>query len=93
MKVEVKAERDIDETVQSAVRKIFEEMNPLMRSEAFPRQASMVVIFRPDRYYPKGKVINLSLTVPNHCDLRSRSAKERLIRDKYLAQWGLLEEA
>jgi hypothetical protein len=34
----------------------------------------------------------VKITMPNRCDLKSRTERERLIGEKYLARWGLLKE-
>ena len=52
----------------------------------------LTIKFAPDSESPKGKTIPVKISYPNHCDLKSRTEKERLIGDKYLKKWGLLKE-
>ncbi len=54
--------------------------------------AKLAVRFRPDRETRSGKSITLGITLPNGCDLKGRTEKERLICEKYLSLWGLVKE-
>jgi hypothetical protein len=45
----------------------------------------------PDHESRRGKVLHIKIREPNGCDLKSKSQKENLIGDKYLAQWGLVK--
>jgi len=55
-------------------------------------QAKINTRLRPENGYGRGKVLPVKISMPNGCDLRSRTDKERLIGEKYLKRWGLLEE-
>ena len=65
---------------------------PLGRPEFKIFQAVLSVHFRPDRHNRSGKSIPLKLTLPNGCDLKGKTEKERLICGKYLPRWGLVKE-
>ncbi len=64
---------------------------PLGRPEFEIFQVTLSVHFRPDRHNRRGKVITLKLTLPNGCDLKGKTQKERLICEKYLPAWGLVK--
>ena len=55
-------------------------------------EALLVVQFKPDRSNPRGKKISIRLRHPNGCDLTEKTAKERLLGNKYLIRWGIFEE-
>ena len=65
--------------------------NPLDSSAYKPTKAKLWIRFLPDKDAPKGKVLSVGLTYPNSCNLSRKTEKERLIRDKYLKHWGLLQ--
>ncbi|OED43321.1 hypothetical protein AB833_04045 [Chromatiales bacterium (ex Bugula neritina AB1)] len=79
-------------TLHDYAQEHFGKQNP-MRSTLFaPTQARIRIRFYPHNGVGRGKVLSVKLTLPNGCDLRSRTDKERLIGEKYLRRWGLLEE-
>ena len=47
--------------------------------------------FMPDSESSRGKTLHVKIREPNGCDLKSKSQKEKLIGDKYLEKWGLVE--
>ena len=40
----------------------------------------------------RGRTINVTISLPNGCNLKSKTEQERMIFDKYLLRWGLLKE-
>lgn len=38
------------------------------------------------------RTINVTIALPNGCNLKSKTEKERLICNKYLPRWGLVKE-
>ncbi|MBF0184719.1 MAG: hypothetical protein HQM06_10075 [Magnetococcales bacterium] len=38
------------------------------------------------------RTINISIALPNGCNLKSKTEQERMICDKYLPRWGLVKE-
>jgi hypothetical protein len=70
----------------------FGEQNPLSSGGFSPVQAKINIRFHPENGHGRGKVLPVKISMPNGCDLRSRTDKERLIGVKYLKRWGLLEE-
>jgi hypothetical protein len=39
----------------------------------------------------RGRTLPLTISMPNGCDLKDRTEVERLVGDKYLRRWGILE--
>ncbi|MBF0423311.1 MAG: hypothetical protein HQL73_10000 [Magnetococcales bacterium] len=71
----------------------FEGHGPLGKPEFEIFQATLSVHFRPDSNNRRGKVVHVKITLPNGCDLKGKTEKERLICEKYLPLWGLVQEA
>lgn len=69
----------------------FQQNDPL-QSGFYLTQAKIVVKFYPAKDEKRGKSLPIKITMPNRCDLKSRTEKERLIGEKYLSRWGLLKE-
>ena len=55
-------------------------------------QAKLSIKFLPEPGTRRGKTLTVTITVPNGCDLKGRTERERLIGGKYLKCWGLMEE-
>ncbi|WP_130471575.1 hypothetical protein [Candidatus Magnetaquicoccus inordinatus] len=55
-------------------------------------QADLAIRFRPNQENRRGQVIRVSISLPNGCDLKGRTKRERLICEKYLPLWGLVQE-
>jgi hypothetical protein len=55
-------------------------------------QAKLSIRFLPGPDSPRGKTLPVTITVPNGCDLKGRTERERLIGGRYLKHWGLMEE-
>ncbi len=65
--------------------------NDPLKSGFTLKQARISIKFMPDAESSRGKVLHVKIREPNGCDLKSKSQKEKLIGDKYLAKWGLVE--
>lgn len=56
-------------------------------------EATLSIRLRPARGSTgRRRTINVTITLPNGCNLKSKTEKERLICDKYLPRWGLVKE-
>ena len=53
-------------------------------------RARLVVRFAPHGKSRSGKNLNLTITVPHGCNLKSMTDRERLVGEKYLREWGIL---
>lgn len=70
----------------------FGESDPLLTGQFVPTQGRINIRFHPENGSGRSKLLPVKITMPNGCDLRSRTERERLIGEKYLKRWGLLEE-
>jgi hypothetical protein len=70
----------------------FGSNNPLLGGWVIT-QAKIVIKFRPTRENTRGRTLPLTITMPHGCDLKDRTERERIVGDKYLRRWGLLEDA
>lgn len=54
-------------------------------------RARLTVRFQPEGKSRRHKNLNLTITVPHGCNLKGLTARERLIGEKYLREWGILK--
>ena len=90
IQLDVPAKREIG--FHEYAHEYFAEHNPLTSGNFTPTQAQLSIRFHPENGSNRHKVLPVKITMPNGCDLRSRTERERLIGEKYLKRWGLLEE-
>lgn len=90
VQLEVPAKRAIG--FHEYAQEYFGEHNPLTSGNFTPTQAQISIRFHPKNGSNRHKVLPVKITMPNGCDLRSRTDRERLIGEKYLKRWALLEE-
>jgi hypothetical protein len=83
--------RTEEETVHDVARRLFVEHNPFTSGGYRIREVLLGVRFRPDLMNPRGRTISFRLRHPNGCDLKDKTGKERLLGEKYLRRWGVLE--
>jgi hypothetical protein len=55
-------------------------------------QARLSIRFQPERGSTRSRVLPVTITLPQGCDLKERTERERLIGEKYLSRWRLVEE-
>jgi hypothetical protein len=75
-------------SLYDVVRDQYGEDNPL-DGDLNPWSAEIQVEFEPDAAAGRGKKIKFTLTVPNKCSLRGKTARERQILSRHLRAWGL----
>ena len=68
----------------------FGDNNPL-KSGFRLTKARISIKFMPDQESRRGKVLHVVLREPNGCNLKSKTQKEKLIGEKYLERWELVE--
>ena len=78
-------------SIYGRVNEWLQQNNPL-KGGFYLTQAKIVVKFHPTEGERRGKSLPVKITMPNRCDLKSRTEKERLIGEKYLARWKLVKE-
>jgi hypothetical protein len=81
-----------DESIYDVADDWFGSRNPL-RNGFLVNQARMSIEFYRARGGRKSKVITFDLSYPNGCSLKDQTEYERRISEKYLVQWGLVENA
>lgn len=84
--------RTEDENVYAFAQRKFAERNPFIVGGYRIREAMVAVRFRPDAVNPHGRTVSIKLRHPNGSNLKDKSEKERLIGEKYLRRWGILDE-
>lgn len=57
-----------------------------------PTQAKLAITFYPELGARRGKVLTVTITMPNGCDLKNRTERERMIGEKYLERWSLVQD-
>ena len=68
----------------------YAQNNPLHGSFSI-KKARLSIKFKPSDKNPRGKLLHVMITDPNGCDLKDRSEREKMIVNKYLERWGLME--
>lgn len=77
-------------TIYDVANAYFGDSNPL-KSGFRLRKARISIKFMPDEESRRGKILHVVLGEPNGCNLKSKTQKEKLIGEKYLERWGLVE--
>ncbi|CAH0992164.1 hypothetical protein SIN8267_02280 [Sinobacterium norvegicum] len=90
IQIEVPAKNEVN--FHDYCREHFSDFNPLTSKSFAPIQAVISIRFQPEQGSNRKKVLPVKISLPNGCDLRSRTERERLIGEKYLKQWGLVRE-
>ena len=78
-------------TLYDVVQELYGDENPL-DGNLYPWSARIEVEFGPGQDAKRGKKIAFTLTRPNKCSLRGKTARERQILSAYLPAWGLTED-
>lgn len=56
-------------------------------------QAKLSIYFHPDAGSRRGRTLPLTITMPHGCNLKDCTERERLIGEKYLRRWGIVQDA
>jgi hypothetical protein len=83
--------RTEEATVHGEARRLFGERDPFLGGHRIV-EAVLSVRFKPDTVNPRGRTITIKLRHPNGCDLKDKTEKERLIGEKYLRRWRVIED-
>ena len=78
-------------TIYEIAENWFAGNNPLSNSFEI-KKVKLSIKFKADTKNPRGKLIHVNITDPNGCDLKDRTEKEKIIGDKYLEKWGIIEK-
>lgn len=79
-----------ENSIYEVSKKYFGDNDPL-KSGFILKQVRISIKFMPDDESRRGKILHVKIREPNSCDLKSKSLKEKLIGDKYLEKWELVE--
>jgi hypothetical protein len=90
-RVTIEAMRDSQKTIWEMAAQRFGENNPLLGGWTIT-QARLTIHFKPEVGASRGKTLPLTITKPHGCDLKDRTERERMIGEKYLRRWGLLQD-
>ncbi|MBF0627977.1 MAG: hypothetical protein HQL91_07130 [Magnetococcales bacterium] len=85
------ADRQTGRSLYERLFEWFQEHNPLTSGFRI-QKAVLSVQFHPDEGFGRGKTVPVRLSLPNGCNLKSKTEKERLVCEKYLPIWGLVRE-
>ena len=77
-------------SIYSLAQDWYAQYNPLHGSFTI-KKARLSIKFKPTDKNPRGKLLHVNITDPNGCDLKDRSEREKMIGNKYLEKWGLME--
>ena len=77
-------------SIYSLAQDWYAQNNPLHGSFTI-KKARLSIKFKPTDKNPRGKLLHVMITDPNGCDLKDRSEREKMIGNKYLERWGLME--
>ena len=58
----------------------------------YPSKATLCICFKPESMGQEGKTLPITITGPYRCDLENKTEKERLMGEKYLKRWQLIQE-
>jgi hypothetical protein len=78
-------------TMYEFAAKSFASNNPLQNPAFEIRRAKLSIRFKSTDKKPRGELLHVAITNPNGCDLKDRSEKQKMIGNKYLERWGLME--
>jgi hypothetical protein len=80
---------DASKTIWQMAADHFGENDPLHNGWIIT-QVKLVIKFRPTATMTRGRSLPLTISMPHGCDLKDRTEVERLVGDKYLRLWGIL---
>jgi hypothetical protein len=89
-RVTLECMHDASKTIWQMAAEHFGDNDPL-RHGWVVTQVKLVIKFRPTATITRGRSLPLTISMPHGCDLKDRIEAERLIGDKYLRIWGILE--
>lgn len=98
MPLDTTGERVTVECMRGAQRNIwqmanarFDQCDPLQEGYRIT-QARFTIKFKPSIGMRGSRTLPVTISMPEGCDLKDRTDRERLIGEKYLRRWGLLRD-
>jgi hypothetical protein len=90
-RVTLECSRQAPHTIWDMAEDRFGSEDPLVSGEWLATQAKLIIRFHPEPGSRRHKTLPLTVTMPHGCDLKDRTDRERIIGDKYLANWQLVK--
>lgn len=78
-------------SVYESAKELFFERSPLANPSLELKKAVISIKFKPSDKKPRGELLHVTITNPNGCDLKDRNERQKLIGNKYLERWNLME--
>jgi len=69
----------------------FEENSPFLGGFVI-QNAKLALQFYPTAEAQRAKILPIKISLPNRCDLNSRTGKKYFVGEKYLGKWGLRKD-
>jgi hypothetical protein len=88
-RITLECQREASRSLWQMAAQRFGEHNPLAAGY-IATQAKLSVRFRPSPGTRRARILPVKITMPQGCDLKDRTERERLIGEKYLPRWGLV---
>jgi hypothetical protein len=90
-KITIEVAPEVDKNIYDKLKEWFDSNDPLTQGFLLDK-VRLLIKFFSNKENPNGVVLPLQIISPNRCNLGSKTRKEQLIGEKYLARWGLLEK-
>jgi hypothetical protein len=84
--------RRADGTIWDHARDVLTHGDDLARAGYVATKATLSVKFLPGVGNRRGETLTFNITVPNGCDLKSQTERQRLVGERFVKSWGLLVE-
>jgi hypothetical protein len=90
-RVTLECTRQSSRTIWQMASEHFGSADPLLGGWIATR-AKLTIRFHPETGARRGRTLPLNISMPTGCDLKERNERERLIGEKYLRRWSLLQD-
>jgi hypothetical protein len=90
-RVTLECTRDTSHTIWQMASAHFGSADPLAGGWV-ATQAKLSIRFHPEAGSRRGRTLPLTITMPHGCDLKDRTERERMIGDKYLRRWSIVND-
>ncbi len=78
-------------TIYEYAAKYLSTSNPLHNPIFEVKKVKLSIKFKSTDKKPRGELLHVTITNPNGCDLKDRSERQKMIGNKYLERWELME--
>lgn len=91
-RVTLECPRRADGTIWDQARDVLMDGEDLAGAGFVATKATLSVKFLPGVGNRRGETLTFDITIPNGCNLKSQTERQRLLGSRYLKLWGLLAE-